>query len=225
MERIIFWAMLFTWSTPGYSDSGTENFRRLHRVEVIDRIRSGPTDYFGTYNSTRTTVIRHGKMRVRLSGGEELVLNNPMYTLDLGDLTGFGKGLVLSLKDVPFPAGRSEIDIAEVWVDLEPDAATSVTFADATTCDLRVPNRLHFFMPVPFLAQAEDYYLKVAFSPLADVRIERVVKTSQEFLCPTKNWEPICVPIGAAEVKENLNCALSSDRLPITGVVRRSDEF
>lgn len=221
MKKIII-GLLFTLSLPLYaSERLDDRLRRPQRVEVVDRTRTGPTDYFGVYSSVKTTVIRHGKMRLRTTSGDEFPLNNSMYTVDLQDLTGFGKGIVLPLKD----AGLGVVEIAEVWIEMEPDAATALTFADSTSCDFRVPARLHLYMPAPFLAQAEDYYLKVAFFPLADVRIERVTKIAQEFLCPTKNWEPICVPIGVPEVKENLNCALASDRLPITGVVRRSDEF
>lgn len=199
--------------------------RPPQRVEVIDRFRTGPADYFNLYGSVRTTVIRHGRMHVRTVSGDEIMLSNPMVTLDLQDLINVGKGVVLALKGMQFPGGQTSLEIAEVWVELEPDAATAVNFANSASCDLKVPNRLSFPLSAPFLAAADDYYLKVAFAPLADIQMDRVITTSQEFLCPGGVWVPACVPIGPVETREKLNCTLSSHRLPVVNMVRRADEF
>ncbi|MGE4133969.1 MAG: hypothetical protein AB7F86_20195 [Bdellovibrionales bacterium] len=133
---------------------------------------SGPAAYHSVYSDIEDTIVTLQNYRLRLNDGSVISIPTAPTEVDLQDLVGIGKGLVLDLAGVTFPGGAITTEIVEVEVDVVGTNARIVS-SDNTTCALKTPKRLNLYTLAPMTVIAgESYLIKVAYSALNSIQID-----------------------------------------------------
>lgn len=209
--------------------------------KVVSVDRKGPNVYHPTYNSiSKTSIVIQG-FRLRTADGKVINVPSPRAEVNLQDLLGFEKGIKIDLSRILAPG--QFIEVTEIEVNTVDCSNHYIKMGNApgadprfgTSCKLKVPKNLNFFVPFNFdsnnptesrgvMMGAFLYLLKADFRPLSAIQLDLLTITKKKNSC----WSPwegheVC---GGGKHKTSFakSCEIVNRRFPIVKLGRFSDE-
>lgn len=220
---------------------------------------TSPFAYHDLYaNIASATIVVKGTALLRGEDGRQFEVPVAPQTIDLLKLNGQStnqlavRGIQLKLSQVQFPDDASQLEVAEIELQIERSEQNRVTLVDNRGCGMAVPARLLLYTSAPTPVSHDDYIIKVAFQAIEGITF-RLPKTSstarhgddgdtdhaghdsenvvEQTLCADSD-KAEALTFGSAsgshcehESNETLTCELSNQRYRIVTLVRFQDEF
>jgi len=223
----------------GVEQASAGGRRDSYTNKVISEVRAGPADYHKVYGNISQTTVTIEDFFLRTNDGNVIKVPTNIMTIDLQNLNGFTKGLVIDLRRVNFPRGVTELDVVEIETRVvavkgrEPfilwNRAGGTPY-DGGKCMLKVPKFLNFYKPfgandAVFKMVKDVYHVKVDYSALNAIQLDIVTQKIQKVDCNgCWSWfkhgdDEECRPIGRPQVKKVMRCELANRRHSMVGIV------
>jgi hypothetical protein len=192
---------------------------------------SAPLNYHATYAAIQSTFVTIKDVTLRLADGKTVKVPGTEREIDLQDLSGFGKGIVISLNGVNFPEGAPTASVVEIQVPIVNENSARLVSSDNSTCKLHVPHSIVLYTSAPVTVIAgQDYRIGVDFTALDDIQLKSINTVTTKKCCEHKknSWrsdksEKVCETTSSTQ-SEN-KCKLANRRHLINKLVRPADEF
>lgn len=212
-----------------YLAPASATFTTTYQTRILSEKRTGPADYHTVYGEIQNTVVTFSTIWLRTNDGKSVKIDAAPMTVDLQDLTKFGRGLLIDTRNVTFPGRASEIDVVEIEM-LVTESQAYYNSVNGTQCTLKMPKYMNFYTqattPTGYSMGHDEYLVKVEFSPLNAIQIDNVVRTSQKYeCCSFLGRRPRCSPVGPPITSKFEMCTMANRRHPINRIVRKVDEF
>jgi hypothetical protein len=205
------------------------------------------TGYHLLYSEITSSSVKATKAYIRTDDGQTIRVPFEPTVLNLMDLLGATKGVVLHLKNLGLPASVTQLSVVEIELHLTGGEENDVTFSDATSCDLKAKKELVLFTRRPFVVELNaDYLVKVKFDSLKSIQLSCNGKTEGNNYSinhfdqhnyqhydqhndrnhDDSNDHDHKKCDNDDDIKEcRLNCRLASQREEIVNIINANDEF
>lgn len=209
-------------------------------TEVVSKSKAGPAAYHQTYGDIQHSNVTIQNFYLRTEDGQVVKVATDPMTVDLQDLKGFTKGLVLHLAQVDFPDGANEIHVAEIETELVKGSGEAVS-ADGSHCQFTsAPHFLNFYTAEGLTLGHDDYHVKIDYSALNALQLNVLTTVTQTKCCVSgsscghsigwgfgknggKNSKSSCT-VNEPQSKAEAQCRLVNRRHAILSIARAVDD-
>lgn len=202
----------------------------------VTEMRAGPADYHKVYGSIANTVVTIEDFFLRTNDGNVYKVATDYMTVDLQDLSKFGRGLLIDTRKIKnWPRNQTELKVVEIETKIVSNIKGREAYIlwgrggtqyDNGKCMLRSPKFLNFYTqpsnPEGIPMEKDEYLVKVDFSPLNAIQIDIITQTKQKVNC---DCDDDCKKVGRPQVKKIMRCEIANRRNSINRVIPKRNEF
>ena len=173
----------FSFSAFAWGHKDGQGSHQVCHSEVVSTSVAGPANYHQVYAAIQNASITIQDFTLRLEDGTVIPVNTNPTTINLLDLSAFGKGLLLDLTQVTFPGGANTIQVAEIDVNLLSSPSADLISSDNSHCALGIPKSLQFYTNAAITFGHDAYHVKVPVAALNAIQINEITTVTQQICC------------------------------------------